>query len=199
MGADERAEPLAEDDERCEHVHHQEEHGIVDEYHQDGDEQIVGADEEGVFEHVGRGVAGDGQQGKDIGQHDDIGDHAGEDARQQQRPYHGNRAGGGGAQPVQQYGVRADDQAGGQHDQPYDGGLPEILPEGAEEHGRDVASLVLGDLEGGVVERRRGRADGDDGQAADQPQDVQAAAVGQLQEKLPEFAVIGKESHGNTS
>ena len=30
-------------------------------------------------------------------------------------------------------------------------------------------------------------------------EDVQAAAIGQLQEKLPEFAVIGKESHGNTS
>ena len=105
----------------------------------------------------------------------------------------------GGAHPVQQYGVSADDQASGQHNQPDDGGLPEILFEGAEEHGRDVASLVLSDLEGGVVERRRGRANGDDGQAADQPQDVQAAAVGQLQEKLPEFAVIGKESHGNTS
>ena len=52
MGADDGAQPLAEDDERREDVHHQKEHGIVDEEYQQGDEQVMGTDEECVLEHL---------------------------------------------------------------------------------------------------------------------------------------------------
>ena len=74
-----------------------------------------------------------------------------------------------------------------------------LLLDRTEPVGTDTLPLVSDDFERGIVERRRGSADGKNGQAGDQPEKVQAASVAELQKKPAERAVVGKEPHVVTS
>ena len=104
----------------------------MDREDQDGGKEVVGADQEGVFQHGPVGVADAGQQGKDVEQHDDIDHGRGNDHGQDQRPHHSERPRGAQTQMIEDVAVRTEKQPHAQQDQPEHGGLLEVLPEGAE-------------------------------------------------------------------
>ncbi len=91
--------------------------------------------------------------------------------------------------------VAGQQPANGQQDQPQGSGLAEIFPEGAEEHAGQGVVLPPDNFQGGVVQRRGGRPNGNDGNAAEEPEDIQAAAVAQLHHQLAKGTVVGKKFH----
>ena len=97
-------------------------------------------------------------------------------------------------QAVEDEAVRPQHPAGQEQNQPELRGLLEVLPEGPEEGAGQGPLPVLHYFQGHGVQRR-GRPRREDGDGADCPQQIEATALGQLQNDPAELAVVGKEFH----
>ena len=79
-------------------------------------------------------------------------------------------------------------------DQPDDGSLPEILPEGVKVIGRRIAFIIL-QLHAGIEERSGRYADRDDRNAGKNPQYVQYPKIADLAHKAPDGIVCTEKPH----
>ena len=95
--------------------------------------------------------------------------------------------------PQEEIQVEPDDRAYGQQDQPDGRRLLEILLKGLEKAADRGAVLIPHQLQGHIVDRRGGRSYGENGDAADDPQQVQHHDIEKFADKAPYRIVVIKE------
>ncbi len=141
VGTEQRAQPFPENHSRGKEPYHDQQHYKIDDSHQCGTEQKTDADKHRVFEHRADRIVKSGQKRKDIHQDNGIGSRGHEKYCRAERPECIFKP-----HMIQDIPVDAQHDPRAKQNQPDDGALPEIFPEGAEKCLREVSFLVFCDF-----------------------------------------------------
>ena len=135
--AEQRTESFSKDDSRSEDADHNQQHRKVNDCHQYGAEQETDADKQCIFEHCADCIVESCKEREDIHQDDGVSGRSNTENCGAECPEYIFKP-----HMIQDIAVGCEDHSQGKQDQPYQGGLSEIVPEGTEKCFRDISLFI---------------------------------------------------------